>query len=938
MQLLAIFFVVPPTIHAEPPPKAAYRSVVQHRNFEDFSRGTFPDSGSNLYATHSGTLEMIHRWDLNNDGHLDLFVGQDHNHVENVDALIYWGRTDGPQSILPDLLDQQPLDRMLRAVADGERHATRLPSDGGGRSLIVDLNADGYPEIVFCNYIHNYSVHMKALIYWGHASGYSATRRTELPTLMAQGLAAADFNQDGFLDLAFANSGIEGGGRFGYDQHLESYIYWNSPAGFDIEQRTSIPTVSAVDCAAGDITGDGYPELVFANSGSDEKSVSVYTGSKQGFSETHREIRPGGDPVGVTLADVSRDGTLDMIVMHRDSRAQVFRGAKSGFEREPWKQLTTDKANECRSDDLNRDAFPDIVFANSAGNESFIYWGNADGWDEQHRGTLPTMHATGVALADFNNDGWIDVGFSNERNDSTYDVNSYIYWNGPQGLHAANRRDLQGFGAVSIQASDLNADKQTDCVLINRISGTHGPVGSFIYWGNSQNKYSPAAMSVIRGTASGAVAIADLNQDNWLDIAYPGGLIFWGTPAGFDPQQSTEISGMDQGRSTSVADLNRDGFLDLVTPVGLGYGDNPRPVITILWGSAHGYHKEAKTELNLNSKTCYSVTIADLNKDGHLDLIAPDADTEILELFYGSPQGYGQNAYQALTIHSTSHVEVADLNGDRWLDLIMGGCYDPHQFGRPMRVLSLLWGGPAGYSLDRRTILDGYEAEEQAIVDINRDGFLDIATTNYHAYTTRSVPFYVYWGAADGKYSNERRSSLPTESSSALTLADLNKDDWPDAVVFNHIHRGDHGVGAHLYWGGPEGYSVTRREWLPTFGPHYGVRRDIGNIYNRKLEERYVSESLAWPPDQRVARLRWIASTPHGTAVRLQVRSAPTEDALTTAIWHGPDAKSTQWFEQSGTEFLVPQGHLRLQYQVGLATPNGGSTPVLDEISLDAKN
>jgi len=41
--------------------------------------------------------------------------------------------------------------------------------------------------------------------------------------------------------------------------HLESYVYWNGPPGFDQERRTSIP---AVHCAAEYFNGDRCPDLL----------------------------------------------------------------------------------------------------------------------------------------------------------------------------------------------------------------------------------------------------------------------------------------------------------------------------------------------------------------------------------------------------------------------------------------------------------------------------------------------------------------------------------------------------------------------------------------------------------------------------------------------------------------------------------------------------
>src|SRR5690242_18390400 len=62
---------------------APERSRVWHsweqRGFRDFARGTFDASGANLYVSAKGVLQLINRWDLNQDGYLDLFFSNTHD-------------------------------------------------------------------------------------------------------------------------------------------------------------------------------------------------------------------------------------------------------------------------------------------------------------------------------------------------------------------------------------------------------------------------------------------------------------------------------------------------------------------------------------------------------------------------------------------------------------------------------------------------------------------------------------------------------------------------------------------------------------------------------------------------------------------------------------------------------------------------------------------
>ena len=764
-----------------------HESWINHSTFKDFASGRLADGGTNLYITHSGQLEMIYRWDLNNDGYLDVLVIQDHNPTENTDALVYWGKKGGPESILPPLPKHQPLERLLRQIKIREKGVTRLPSDGGGRSIVVDLNQDGYPELVFCNFIHNYSVHMMGLIYWGSNEGYRRDRRTELPTLLAGGVAAADFNGDGFVDLVFSNRGIEGGERFGFDMHLESYVYWNGPRGFNQERRTVLATTSATDVAAGDVNEDGYGDALFANNNSQHQSLILYYGGPKGFQTVGEEWK-SGNTIGVHLADVNKDSHLDLILAHKDNRVTIHEGTGKGLSRATWAELPSQGAEDSCVGDLNQDGYPEVILANGKSDTSYIYFGSKDGFAPDQRQELPTMAATDAAMADYNGDGWVDLAFSNKNDEETSDVNSYLYWNGPKGFEAAHRRELQSFGAVSLSSGDFNLDGEQDLTIINQNSGSNSGMNSLVYWGNSRHHYSTAGVSIIPTKSGGLATTADLDVDGWVDLIFPDGSIFSGGPEGYRLKTSLDMEGSN---GVNVADLDRDGYLDLVYIMGTAHREGTPPMVWILWGSEQGHDKSRRTELTLGIRVGQAVRIADFNKDGALDLIVTDVDSEHVDLFWGGPNDrYNQTRHTVLKIQPTSNPEIADLNSDGWLDLIFGGGWDPKRFGRPTQQAILVWGSQQGFSSDRTTSLENYDSLEQAVADLNKDGHLDIIMTNYHAYHTRTLPAFIYWGAAGGSYSESRRTSLPAQSSSALTVADLNQDSWLDLVIFNHLEEG----------------------------------------------------------------------------------------------------------------------------------------------------
>ena len=260
-------------------------------------------------------IQLIPRWDLNRDGYLDVVFNQDHNPVENVDAFIYWGSAEGYRSLFPPFWKEVlPTYKLFKSLVENRRHISFLPTFGGGPVRVADLNRDGYPDIVFPNTIHNYTVHMEIYIYWGGPHGYSVVRRQSLPTLFGRELEVADLNRDGWPDIVVANYGEESGHRQGYRLHRESYVYWGAPDGFSAERRTSIPTLSAISCTVGDFDGDGWADLAFANNNLEHQSLSLHWGSSAGFDGARRLDLEAGNPRLVRAADLDLDGRDDLVV------------------------------------------------------------------------------------------------------------------------------------------------------------------------------------------------------------------------------------------------------------------------------------------------------------------------------------------------------------------------------------------------------------------------------------------------------------------------------------------------------------------------------------------------------------------------------------------------------------------------------------------------
>lgn len=874
-----------------------------------------PDGGANVYVSADGAVRLINLWDLNQDGRPDIVLANTHEHNEKLPLHVYYG----------------PLPTARRVS---------LPTAGGKGAAAADLNADGWPDLVVASSFDGTKTELNSDIYWGGKDGFSAQRRNGLPTQGAEAVAVGDLNGDGIPEIVFANSGLTY--HVTVDGFQQSFLYWGSREGYSVEHRQSLATTNAHDVKIADLNGDGAPDLLFACEGNDAGSsgLTIYWGPDLKRSQK----LPGEHSTGVAVADFNRDGFPDIALSNGyrlrgrelgmynliDTEAVesfVYFGGPEGYSTARRIGIRTIGARGVEAADLNKDGYPDLVFANQSGGASYIYWGSAGGFFANARTSLPTLHAQRSLIADFDGDGRLDLVFANMSDGGSFNTRSFVYWNSPDGFTAERRSEVESSGATGLASADFDRDGKLDLAVVNKMDGIDGgPLDSFVYLSDASGRFSTDRLLRLPATNVNAYSLADLNADGYTDVYFPGNAptIYWNSPQGLSAARKTVVSNR-HNFSGRIADFDRDGYLDISTSEWTPGEDR----VNLYYGGPAGFSTANRYEFRIPGVRFHAA--ADLNGDGWLDLIYP-ATTNQTVVYWNGPHGFHESNKLVLPSEIAISAEAADLNRDGYLDLIVCNLWSekagqdrPKTFGGSAEAgLLIYWGAKGGLHPARFSRLRGLGTEDVAVADLNDDGWLDLVVSSYHAGNTRSHPSYIFWNSPKG-FDERRTTMLETNSASGILVADFDGDGRRDIFFACHSKDGNHRNDSFLYWGRGGSFDTSRRTLLPGVGPHLMTGVDIGNIWDRSAVFDYISPVFDAGALVEFERVEWSGETPFSTELALQVRAAATPAALASTGWSAPSLRPGALRGVSGRY---------AQYRAVLTSPNNANSPVLREVRI----
>jgi len=640
--------------------------------------------------------------DIDGDKDLDIVFGADAG-----DNKIWWW-----ENPYPEFDPGRPWRRRLIKDSGGNKHHDQIIGDfdGDGRAELVSWNQGDRALLLF-----PIPENPRAVEPWPSIPIYRWEAGIE-----HEGLAAADVNRDGKLDLVGAGRWFEHTGGTSFTAHLIDDTYRFSRA------------------VAADFNKDGRPEIVFGP-GDNVLRLRLFEWREQRW--VGRDLLPFDVNHGHSLrtGDIDGDGSLDLFVAemakwssegvdHPDARMWVLYGdGRGNFQ---TMELNRGQGtHEARLADLDGDGDLDIVskpFRHNAPRlEVWLNLGRErlalDRWQRHVIDPDRPWRSIFISAADLDGDTRADIATGGwwYRNPGRP---GGAWERRPVGEPLANMAvlyDFDGDGAIDVLGTPGRGSEANPTLVLARNDGrgrftlreVARGAGDFLQ-----------GIAVTRFTLRGPVEAAL----SWHRAG--GGIEMLTFPEG----RLRKISEFSQDEALSWGDIDRDGDMDLL--LGTRWLRND--------GAAWSLHTVHPTPGDPDRNV-----LADVDRDGRLDAVvgfeAINKPGKLAWYRQGSdPTQTWTETVIAQPVGAMS-LDVRDLDSDGDLDVAVG----EHNYESPDKARLLLFENldGKGGSWKQHVVYTGDEHHDGAqLVDLDGDGDLDVISVGWShprvlVYENRSI-------------------------------------------------------------------------------------------------------------------------------------------------------------------------------------------------------
>ncbi|MBN8568003.1 MAG: T9SS type A sorting domain-containing protein [Ignavibacteria bacterium] len=461
-------------------------------------------------------------------------------------------------------------------------------SSGASIVSVCDLNNDGKPDLTAsaggaaqaCVFLNTTTP--------GASTPTFTTRQNFTTGNQPNCVAAGDINGDGKQDFVTANNADNT-----ISVLMNTMTLGVTPSSFSGKTDFVIGN-NPLAVTTSDFNGDGKPDIVAGYDGISNVSVLLNTttpGASTPTFSAKTDFATSDASFGVSAKDLNGDGKPDIVAANYGSNSvSVFLNTTTPGASTPTFSAKTDFVTGTNPfsttfGDFNGDGKPDMVVANSFANSISVYFNTTTPGASTPTFTAKTDYASGfstssVSTGDFNGDGKLDIVCVGPFNGFSVYFNTTTPGAGTPSFSA--KTDFFAL-AQSSSVGDLNGDGKPDMVSANTGDNSASVFLNTTTPGSSTPTFS-ARTDFTTATGPQGVILRDLNGDGKSDIATANSagnisvLLNTTTPGSSTPTFSanTDFTAGDNPYSISSADFNGDGKPDLVTA---NYGTNTLSVL-----------------------------------------------------------------------------------------------------------------------------------------------------------------------------------------------------------------------------------------------------------------------------------------------------------------------------------------------------------------------